>query len=278
MWLELAMTPHRIGYVDAGGIRTRFLEAGGGEAVIFLHGSGGYLEAYLRNVAAHAKHFHVFAIDMLGHGFSDKPDHPYEVRHYVEHLRAFCDALGLDRVHLSGESLGGWVAARFASTYPERVLKLVLNTAAGVHYDPVASARIRDISMNAAVTPSRDNIRSRLEWLVCDSQRVTDEMVDLRLRVYSQAGFSQAMAHIMSLHTSEYRLPNLLTEAEMATVCAPTLVLWTLPGSDNSVAIGEKLASMIPGAQLVVMDNCCHWPQFEDAERFNRIHIDFLQA
>jgi 2-hydroxy-6-oxonona-2,4-dienedioate hydrolase len=147
-----------------------------------------------------------------------------------------------------------------------------------VHYDPAASARIREISMNAAAAPSRDNIRKRLEWLVCDPQRVTDEMVELRLGVYSQAGFSQAMAHIMSLHTPEYRLPNLLTEAEMATVRAPTLVLWTLPGPDNSVVIGEKLASMIPGARLVVMYNCRHWPQLEDSERFNRIHIDFLRS
>lgn len=280
MWLELAPVAHRIAYLNAGGTCTRFLEAGATEreAIIFLHGSGGYLESYLRNVAAHAEHFHVFAIDMLGHGFSDKPDHDYEPHHYVEHLRAFCDAMGLNRVHLSGDSLGGWVAARFASTYPERVNKLVLILAAGVDYDPVASARIYELSIKAVTAPDRDNIRKRLEWLMLDPHRVTDEMVDLRFRIYSQPGFSRTMAHIMCLHTPERRLPNLLTEAEMATVRAPTLVLWTSHDQGSTVKNGEKLASMIPGSRLIVMDNCGHWPQFEDADNFNRIQIEFLRT
>ena len=254
MWLDLIPISYRIGYVTAGGIRTRFLEAGNAsrEAIIFLHGSGGYLEAYLRNVVAHAEHFRAFAIDMLGHGFSDKPDHPYEPHHYVEHLRAFCDEVGLDCVHLSGESLGAWVAARFASTYPQRVLKLVLNTAAGVHYDLVGSARIRDLSIRAAAEPNRDNIRKRLEWLLLDPQRVTEEMIDLRFRVYSQPGFARTMAHIMCLHTPEYRLPNLLTEAELATVRAPTLVIWTTHDQSNTVAVEQEAREHDPGRAV-----CC---------------------
>lgn len=280
MWLHLVSIAYRLGYVNAGGIRTRFFEAGSGnpEAVVFLHGSGGYLEAYSRNVAAHAGRFHVFAFDMLGHGFSDKPDHPYEPRHYVEHLRAFCDAMGLARVHLSGDSLGGWVAARFAASYPERVGKLVLNRAAGVDFDSAMSANLYELSMKAAAAPSRENIRKRLEWLMVDPQQVTDEMVELRFRVYSQPGFAQTMEHIMCLHTPRYRLPNLLSEEEMAKVRAPTLVLWTAHGANKSVAAGEKLTGMIRDARLVVMDGCGHWPQFEDAERFNRIHIEFLEG
>lgn len=172
---------------------------------------------FISNISHRPLYAHV-AIDMLGHGFSDKPDHPYEPRHYVAHLRAFCDEMGPDRVHLSGESLGAWVAARFAATYPERVRKIVLNTAAGVHYDPAASPHIRELSMNAVIEPTRDNIRKRLEWLACDPRLVTDEMVELRFRVYSQQGFSKALEHIMCLHTPECRLPNMLTEEEMATV------------------------------------------------------------
>jgi alpha-beta hydrolase superfamily lysophospholipase len=116
MWMELLGCEYRLGFANAGGLRTRYLEAGFGhrEALIFLHGSGGYLEAYLRNIAAHAAHYRVFAIDMIGHGYTDKPDHPYEPAHYVQHLTAFMDAMGLERAHLSGESLGGWVAERMA--------------------------------------------------------------------------------------------------------------------------------------------------------------------
>lgn len=124
LWLDLADCEHRIGFVAAGGNRPRFLEAGwrgregSREALVFLHGSGGCLEAYTRDIAAHAERMRVFAIDMIGHGFSVRPDHPREPRRHVAHLLAFCDAMGLEHVHLSGESLRGWVAARFASTQP----------------------------------------------------------------------------------------------------------------------------------------------------------------
>jgi len=278
MWLDLAECAHSIAYVQAGAIRTRYVEAGRAqdEALIFLHGSGGYLEAYQRNIAAHSERFRVLVPDMLGHGFSDKPDYPYEPHVYVEHLLRFMDALGVERAHFSGESLGGWVAARLAASHPGRVGKLVLNTAAGVHFDPVVSARIHELSIKAASAPSRETVRARMEWLMLDPTRVTDEMVELRYRVYCQPGFAQAMKNIMCLHTAEYRLPNLLTPQELASIKAPTLVVWTSHDPGSSVAIGKQLADAIPGAEFVVMDNCGHWPQFEDAEHFNQVHLSFL--
>ena len=278
MWLDMVGCPYRLDMVDAGGIRTRFLEAGPADqpVLIFLHGSGGYLEAYLKNIAAHAGRFRVLAVDMLGHGFTDKPDHPYEPRHYVEHLVAFMDAMGVSKAHVSGESLGGWVAARMASSVPERVGKLVLNTAAGVQFDPKVSARIYELSLAAVRSLSRETVRKRLEWLMLDPARVTDEMVELRYRVYSQPGFLTTMANIMCLHTAEYRLPNLLTADELRSIRAPTLVLWTSHDPGSSVQIGRQLADSIPGSRFVVMEHCGHWPQFEDPDVFNQLHLSFL--
>ena len=278
MWLDMLGCEHRVGFVQAGPVRTRFLEAGSGnrETLIFLHGSGGYLEAYLRNIAAHAAYYRVFAIDMVGHGYSDKPDHPYEPRHYARHLLDFMDAMQIERAHLSGESLGGWVAEHMAAYHGERVGKIILNTAAGVHYDPAVSSRVHDLSIRAASDPTRENIRKRLEWLMLDPAVVTDEMVEMRYRVYIQPGFAKAMANIMCLHTPEFRLPNLMTEAEWARITAPTLVLWTTHDPGSTVEVGQKLAGGIAGARFVVMDNCGHWPQFEDAATFNRLQLEFL--
>lgn len=278
-WLSMAATEHAIRYVQAGPIRTRFLEAGPkqAETVLLLHGSGGYLEAYLRNVPAHAEHFHTIAIDMMGHGFSDKPNHPYEIRHYVRHLLDFCDAMGLDRVHISGESLGGWVAARFAAQHPDRTGRIVLNTAAGVHYDPALSARVHALSMQAAAQPTLESVRKRLEWLMLDPVVVTDEMVEFRYRIYAQPGFASVMQNIMCLHTGEYRVPNLITVDEMRSIRAPTLVLWTTHDPGSTVEIGQRLANGIPGARFVVMENCGHWPQFEDADKFNSLQLGFLR-
>lgn len=278
MWLDMAACSHQIDYVDAGGIRTRYLEAGAGnrDTLIFLHGSDGYLEAYLRNIPPHAERYRVVVPDMVGHGYSDKPDHPYEPKHYVEHLVRLMDALSIDRAHISGESLGGWVAARFASTHPSRTGRIVLNTAAGVHYDPRVSSRIHELSIAGARAPNRENVRKRLEWLMLDPSAVTDEMVEMRYRVYTQPGFARAMENIMCLHTPEFRLPNLLTADEMARVEAPALVLWTTHDPGSTVEIGQRLASWLPKSRFHMMENCGHWPQFEDAETFNRVHLGFL--
>ena len=284
LWLDLAGCEYRIAYVNAGGLRTRYLEAGregrenSKEALIFLHGSGGYLEAYTKNIPAHAKHMRVFAIDMIGHGWTDKPDHPYEPKHYVKHLLDFCNAMGLERVHLSGESLGGWVATHFASTHPGRTGKIILNTAAGVHYDPAVSARIHEMSIKAAENPSRENIKKRLEWLMLDPSIVTEEMVDLRYKVYTMPNFGKVMRNVMCLHTAEFRVPNLISEEECARITAPTLVIWTSHDPGSTIEVGKKLAGMIRGSKFVVMDKCGHWPQFEDPDNFNRLQLEFLGA
>ena len=111
VWSDLQGVAFSQGYLDAGGVRTRYLHAGepSKPALVLLHGSGGHAEAYVRNLEAHAEHFSTWAIDMLGHGYTDKPGHPLEVSHYVSHLMAFLEAIGAERAHLSGESLGdGW--------------------------------------------------------------------------------------------------------------------------------------------------------------------------
>jgi 2-hydroxy-6-oxonona-2,4-dienedioate hydrolase len=161
-------------YVDVDGVRTRYLHAGqkGKPALIFIHGTGGHAEAYSRNLAAHGEHFDVYAIDMLGHGFTGKPDKPYLIDDYVAHLRGFMDTLKIDRASLSGESLGGWVAAPFAVVHPERVDKLVLNTASGDKVNPEALPGCAR-SVEAINDPSYERIKGRLEWLMHDKSRST---------------------------------------------------------------------------------------------------------
>src|SRR3978361_1100230 len=114
VWSDLQGVAFSQGYLDVGGVRTRYLHAGdpANRTLVLLHGSGGHAEAYVRNLEAHAEHFSTWSMDMLGHGYTDKPGHPLEISHYVDHLLAFLDAIDVERVLLSGESLGGWVAAR----------------------------------------------------------------------------------------------------------------------------------------------------------------------
>ncbi len=280
LWPEIASGSLRLGFIDAGGIRTRYVEVGKAadqEAVIFIPGTGGHLEAFTRNLLPHAEHFRTIALDMLGHGFTDKPDHDYEIRHYVRHLLDFCDATSISRAHLHGESLGGWIAAQFAIDHPDRVASLTLNTAGGLNTDPAVMARVTAVTMKAVAEASPQTVRARLEWLMNDPARVTDDLVELRLRIYTQPGFLTAMKHILCLQDMDIRLRNVLTEESLSRIKAPTLVIWTDHDPTAPVATGQRFVDSIPGAEpLVVMEDCAHWPQWEKPDAFNLLHLDFL--
>jgi 2-hydroxy-6-oxonona-2,4-dienedioate hydrolase len=278
VWSDLQGVPFVQGYLDADGVRTRYLHAGDATKppLLLLHGSGGHAEAYVRNLQAHAEHFSTWSIDLLGHGYTDKPGHPLEIRHYVEHLLAFMDAIGVDRAHLSGESLGGWVVSRAAADHPEKVDRLVLNTAGGSQADPEVMKRIITLSMAAAENPTWDTVQARIKWLMADKSKGYDDLVASRQRVYCQPGFVDAMRDIMALQDPEIRARNLISGDDYGSIKAPTLVLWTSDDPTADVTEGRRIASMIPGARFEVMPNCGHWPQYEDTKTFDRLHIDFL--
>lgn len=278
IWSDLQGVPFEQGYLDAAGVRTRYLRAGdpGRPVLLLLHGSGGHAEAYVRNLAAHAEHFWTWSIDMLGHGYTDKPGHPLEVAHYVDHLMAVLDTIGARRAHISGESLGGWVAARAAVDHPDRIEKLVLNTAGGSQADPVVMARIITLSMAAAENPTWETVAARIKWLMADKSKDYDDLVSSRRNVYRQNGFVDAMRDIMALQDPEIRARNILGPDAYGAITAPTLVLWTSDDPTADVTEGRRIASMIPGARFEVMAGCGHWPQYEDATTFNRLHLEFL--
>lgn len=278
VWSDLQGVAFSQGYLVVRGVRTRYLHAGdtAKPALILLHGSGGHAEAYVRNLEAHAEHFSTWSIDMLGHGYTDKPGHPLEIRHYVEHLAGFLDAIGVQRAHISGESLGGWVAARIACDRPELVERLVLNTAGGSQADPEVMKRIITLSMAAAENPTWETVQARIKWLMADKSKDYDDIVASRQRVYRQPGFVDAMRDIMALQDPEIRARNLLGPREYGAITAPTLVLWTSDDPTADVEEGRRIASMIPNARFEVMSGCGHWPQYEDPKTFDRLHLDFM--
>jgi 2-hydroxy-6-oxonona-2,4-dienedioate hydrolase len=278
VWSDLQGVPFVQGYLEAGGVRTRYLHAGdpAKPTLILLHGSGGHAEAYVRNLEAHAEHFSTWSIDMLGHGYTDKPGHPLEIRHYIEHLLAFLDTIGVQRAHLSGESLGGWVVSRVAADHPDRVDRLVLNTAGGSQADLEVTKRIITLSMAAAEDPNWETVQARIKWLMADKSKGYDDLVASRQRVYRQPGFVSAIRDIMALQDPEIRARNLLGPSDYGSITAPTLVLWTSDDPTADITEGRRIASMIPGARFEVMPGCGHWPQYEDAKTFDRLHIDFL--
>ena len=284
IWNELRGVDFRQTFRNADGIRTRVIEAGSGYPLFLLHGTGGHAEAYSRNIAAHAQHFRVIAFDMVGHGFTDAPDIDYEEQAYVDHLRDLMDTMDIPAAHLSGESLGGSVAAWFALQHPERVGKLVLNT--GLPLSPNTQQGIdqmKDLlarSRKATGTPTREALAMRMKWLFLDEASLSDELLETRFRIYSQPGRAAAIRRLTERaigglidpeNRKTWYRPDRLRE-----LTCPTLLLWTDHNPGQPVELARQAAADIPDARVVVLENSSHWPQWEEPEAFNKAQIEFL--
>lgn len=280
VWSDLAQTEFSQGFIQAGPYRTRYLHAGDSSnpTLIAMHGITGHAEAYVRNLKPLSEHFDVWAIDFIGHGYSDKPDHPLEIRHYIDQLLGFMDAIGVEKSYMTGESLGGWVTAQFAIDYPEKVERILLNTMGGTMANPVVMERLYTLSMEAAKDPSWERVKTRLEWLMADPAMVTDDLIRTRQAIFQQPDWLKACQANMALQDPETRKRNMLTDEALGQIKAPALVLWTTKDPSGPVDEGRRIAGLIPNGELAVMENCGHWPQYEDPETFNRIFLDFMLA
>lgn len=278
VWSDLNQVEFSQGFLDAGGYRTRYLHAGDSSKppLVLLHGITGHAEAYVRNLESHAKHFDVWAIDFIGHGYSAKPEHPLEIPDYLKQVTGFLDAIGAEKASFSGESLGGWVTARFAQLYPERVDRIVLNTMGGTMANPKVMERLYTLSMDAARDPSWERVRARLEWLMADPSMVTDDLIRTRQMIFQQPDWLMACEMNMALQDPETRARNMISDDDLRAIAAPALVLWTTKDPSGPVDEGRRIASLIPNGRLAIMENCGHWPQYEDTATFNRLHLDFL--
>jgi 2-hydroxy-6-oxonona-2,4-dienedioate hydrolase len=276
IWGELGDVDHTLRHLDVGGVRTRVLQAGSGPDLILLHGTGGHLEAYARDIAGLAGRFRVTAYDMVGHGWSDLPDTPYTIDVLSDHLIGLMDALGISRAHLSGESLGGWVTAWTAAYHPDRVDRLVLNTPGNIANKPAVMARMRDSTLAAVRDPSDATVRRRVEFLFHHKEMVTDELVNLRRSVYSRDGFLRAINNTLVLQDPEVRKDFAWDPGWVGKVTAPTLLLWTEHDPTGGLDEAAMLLDWLPDARLHVIADAGHWPQWEKPDQFLGAHHDFL--
>ncbi|MEV5532644.1 alpha/beta fold hydrolase [Streptomyces prunicolor] len=276
IWGELSDVEHELRFVDVAGVRTRVLRAGSGPELILLHGTGGHLEAYARDIAGLAADFRVTAYDMVGHGWSDLPDRPYTIDVLSAHLLGLMDALGIDSAHLSGESLGGWVTAWTAAYHPQRVERLVLNTPGNIANKPEVMVRMRDSTLAAVRDPSDETVRRRVEFLFHDTSMVTDELVNLRRAVYGRPGFLRAIENTLVLQDPVVRKDFAWDPAWVGRITAPTLLLWTDHDPTGGLDEAAMLQSWLSDARLHVIEDAGHWPQWEKPAEFLRAHRDFL--
>ena len=282
IWTDLTGISFSLEFVDAGGVSTRALIAGpeDGQDVIFMHGTSGHLEAFSRNIVPHVQAgFRCHAIDLLGHGYTAKPDYHYEIPRYVEHLENYLDAQGIESAHLVGESLGGWVAGYLASDSPERVKSLQMVAAGGTKANPEVMERIKNSTTKAVLEDDINLTRDRLYLLMYDGPKdVSEELVEARHAIYHAPDFQQNLDNLLCLQNMEIRQRNLMQPDRLQRITAPTLVVWGNENPFGEVPEATAMNEAIAGSRLELMGKCGHWPQHEQAELYNPMSIEFLKA
>lgn len=275
-------------FYDAGGWRTRVIEAGSGTPVVMMHGLSGHAESFIRNVkAVGAAGFRAMSMDAIGHGFSAKPtDVTYHSPLFVEHLKRLLDTIGATRAHLVGQSLGGWTALNFAQMYPQRVASIVSVTGAGFLLNDDASrkeseeihARVQAVTKKASEQPTREKVRERLEWLMHDKSIVTDELVETRYTAFMLPDSRAAMGKLVSEQAGPGNRRHLLTEEQLVQVHIPTKIIWSDHNPTTPWTVAKRVSQIMPNASFDLVERAGHWPQFEQADAVNRILVDFLKG
>ncbi|WP_454830076.1 alpha/beta fold hydrolase [Paraburkholderia xenovorans] len=245
--------------------------------MLLLHGTAGSLENFCANYAAYAQHFRVIGIDMLGCGWTDKPDFDYQIKDYAEHVRGVMDVLSLNTASVVGVSLGSWVGAALAHAHPDRVNKLVMVAPAGIITDPAEEARVaegvRKRRLAAATDPSWETVAAAMKGLVLKPETLMDDLIAVRLDIYSDSRMKAAMPRLLAFTLGG----QALSEAQWRSLTLPIQVIASVDAPNMFLSNAYAIARTAPTAELVEMHGCDHWPQYEQPDEFNEASIAFLK-
>lgn len=267
--------------VGAQTMRLHYHDAGEGPVVVFLHGAGagaGGWSNFSRNLPAFVDAgFRVIALDFPGFHKSE----PFvattsRTATNAEALKELLDTLGVERVHLVGNSLGGASSMAFALNYPERLEKMVLMGPGSLGPSLFQSLPMEGIKllMQLYREPTRANLDKMLQVFVFDPSMLTPELVEGRYQA-----MMSTPEHLGNFLSSFQKNPATLIEdltPRLPEIKQPTLVIWGRDDRFVPLDYGLRLVWSLPNADLQVFSRCGHWAQWEHAEKFNRTVIDFF--
>ncbi|PHN17190.1 alpha/beta fold hydrolase [Pseudomonas sp. ICMP 561] len=262
-------------------LQLHYNDAGvGAETIIMLHGSGPGASGWAnfnRNIDTFVNAgYRVILMDCPGWSKSD-PIVSTGSRSNLnaDALKGFVNALGLDRVHLVGNSMGGHTAVAFALDNPERVGKLVLmggGTGGASSFVPMPTEGIKLIGA-VYRNPNIENLKKMMTVFVYDSSALTEELFQGRLdNMLSQREHLDNF--VKSAEANPKQFPDF--GHRLSEINAQTLVIWGRNDRFVPLDTGLRLIAGIPNSELHVFNACGHWAQWEHADKFNRMVLDFF--
>lgn len=261
--------------IVAAGLRTNYHDLGCGFPVLMIHGSGPGVSAYAnwRLVMPElAKTRRVLAPDMVGFGFSERPEGmKYTMDAWVKQAIGLMDALELGQVDLVGNSFGGALSLALTIRHPERVRRLVLMGAAGVHFDITPA-----LDAIWGYTPSFENMRKVMDMFAYDRNLVTDELAQLRYEASKRPGFQESYAAMFPAPRQRWVASLASREEDIRALPHETLLIHGREDRVLPMSNSIRLHELILNSQLHVFGRCGHWTQIEHAARFAQQVGNFL--
>ncbi|MEQ8840820.1 MAG: alpha/beta fold hydrolase [Acidimicrobiales bacterium] len=254
---------------------------GEGPPFVMLHGSGPGVSAWANfagNLETFGEHFRCLALDMPGFGTSHATASP--PLDAPDAVIRFLDGLGLEKVALLGNSLGGGVAARVAAAHPDRITRLVTIGGVGVPFFSALPSEGITRLVEFVENPTRELLVQWMRSMVYDQSILTDEFVEMR---WQAANDPAAMEGIKQIYSREMldilrtmMLDNTAMFGMLRQIQAPTLITW---GRDDRVTpLDGAIAPMrmIRNCELHVFHDCGHWSMIERKDEFESTVLAYL--
>ena len=259
--------------VDVDGLTINYDVQGEGEPVLLIPYTSADHACYAFQLPAYIEHFSCVAIDLPGSGESDKPAGPYSTVGYADQVAGFLGAIGIDRAHVAGTSLGAAVGIHLAARHPDKVRSLSLHS--GWHAtDRFLETVVEQWRTMASALPTVADvvIQGLFPWcftpeMYNDRPEFVSTLVDFVRSRPAQpveaflAQTDAVLAHDASGVLHQVDVPTLITMGARDVVCS---------------RFAEPLNSGIRGSELVVFEHLSHAGLHEDPETFNRVTLDFL--
>ncbi|MES2126821.1 MAG: alpha/beta hydrolase [Pseudomonadota bacterium] len=251
-----------------------YLEGGSGTPLILVHGFAGDKDNFTRMARWLTPHYRVILPDLPGFGEAGRdPAALYTIDAQVERLRQFCDALGLERIDLGGNSMGGFIAAQFCAMYPERVRSVWLLDNAGTE-----ASLDTDIVAHYKATGEMPLLLSSLDGVEAMVRAVATRPIFMPGFVKRTLG-ARAMADF-ALHTKIMQdfQDSPMLEARYRDIPVPALVLWGREDKVLSVKAAAVTAALFAKSQVVIIERMGHVPMLEAPRASARIYLDFARS
>ena len=276
------MTSPQDCYIKVGQFNARYWVVGDkGSPVILIHGIGQYVEHWASAISALAEHHQVYAVDLPGHGKTDKPlNISYTLDDLSQFIKDLMSALGIEKAHIVGHSLGGAISMRLVLRQTAAVDRLVLVDSGGFGREVSMMFRILSLPLLGEMftRPSLSGSATLLKMFVHSPANITDEMIEHNYQMSTLPGAQQSVLKALRTNVNFWgQIDNSPDIRAITSITNPVLVIWGRQDNLIPAAHAEIAAEGFPNVRVQIIDNCGHFPMLEHASEFDRLLLDFLR-